>query len=98
MIYVLQDVNMECFRRPTCSGTHYVTGYMGECGLRGGYAEIINLDEQVKAMYLKSISAKLCPTTLGQVGVASLPCREHSPMAELKLTKWKQNGKLKNNS
>ncbi|XP_050704696.1 alanine aminotransferase 1-like [Eriocheir sinensis] len=41
-------------------------GYMGECGLRGGYAEIINLDPQVKAMYLKSISAKLCPTTLGQ--------------------------------
>lgn len=42
-------------------------GYMGECGLRGGYAEIINLDPSVKAMYLKSISAKLCPTTLGQV-------------------------------
>lgn len=41
-------------------------GYMGECGLRGGYAEIINLDPDVKAMYLKSISAKLCPTTLGQ--------------------------------
>ncbi|XP_069990436.1 alanine aminotransferase 1-like, partial [Penaeus vannamei] len=38
-------------------------GYMGECGLRGGYAEIINLDPAVKAMYLKSISAKLCPTT-----------------------------------
>ncbi|XP_045596469.1 alanine aminotransferase 2 [Procambarus clarkii] len=41
-------------------------GYMGECGLRGGYAELINVDPQVKAMYLKSISAKLCPTTLGQ--------------------------------
>lgn len=45
---------------------------MGECGLRGGYAEIINLDPQVKAMYLKSISAKLCPTTLGQVGALFL--------------------------
>ncbi|MPD04838.1 Alanine aminotransferase 2 [Portunus trituberculatus] len=42
---------------------------MGECGLRGGYAELINLDPQVKAMYLKSISAKLCPTTLGQVWI-----------------------------
>lgn len=41
-------------------------GYMGECGLRGGYAEIINLDPEVKAMLLKSISAKLCPTVLGQ--------------------------------
>ncbi len=42
-------------------------GFMGECGFRGGYAEVVNMDPGVKAMYLKSISAKLCPTTLGQV-------------------------------
>lgn len=42
-------------------------GYMGECGLRGGYSEVINLDPAVRAMLLKSISAMLCPTTLGQV-------------------------------
>ena len=42
-------------------------GYMGECGIRGGYAEICNVDPQVKAMLLKSISAKLCPTVIGQV-------------------------------
>ncbi|KAJ8924559.1 hypothetical protein NQ315_000708 [Exocentrus adspersus] len=41
-------------------------GYLGECGLRGGYAEVINLDPAVKAMYLKAISAMLCPTVLGQ--------------------------------
>lgn len=41
-------------------------GYMGECGLRGGYSEVINLDPHVKAMLLKSISAMLCPTVLGQ--------------------------------
>ena len=35
---------------------------MGECGLRGGYAEIVNMDPDVKALDLKSISAKLCPT------------------------------------
>ena len=37
-------------------------GYMGECGIRGGYTEVTNLDPDVKAMLLKSISAKLCPT------------------------------------
>jgi len=42
-------------------------GYMGECGLRGGYTEVINLDPDVKAMLLKSVSAMLCPTVLGQV-------------------------------
>ena len=47
-------------------------GYMGECGLRGGYAEILNLDPAVKALYLKSISAKLCPTVLGQVNEQQL--------------------------
>jgi alanine transaminase len=44
-------------------------GYMGECGLRGGYTEIINMEPNVKAMLLKSISAALCPTVLGQVCV-----------------------------
>ncbi|KRX55960.1 Alanine aminotransferase 2, partial [Trichinella sp. T9] len=42
-------------------------GYMGECGLRGGYAEIVNMDPEILAMYKKSISAKLCPSVLGQI-------------------------------
>ena len=29
----------------TCS-----KGYMGECGIRGGYAEIVNMDTSVMAM------------------------------------------------
>jgi alanine transaminase len=41
-------------------------GYMGECGLRGGYTEVVNLEPNVRAMLLKSISAMLCPTVLGQ--------------------------------
>jgi len=45
----------------TCS-----KGYMGECGIRGGYAEVINMDPNVFAMLQKSISAKLCPTVIGQ--------------------------------
>ena len=40
---------------------------MGECGVRGGYAEIVNMDPDVMAMLQKSISAKLCPPILGQV-------------------------------
>lgn len=33
-------------------------GYMGECGIRGGYAEVINMCPDVKAMLLKSISGE----------------------------------------
>ncbi|XP_011141033.1 alanine aminotransferase 2 isoform X2 [Harpegnathos saltator] len=44
-------------------------GYMGECGIRGGYGEIINMDPQVMTILLKSISTMLCPTVLGQVAM-----------------------------
>lgn len=42
-------------------------GYMGECGLRGGYMELCNLNPAVQAELFKCISAMLCPTVLGQV-------------------------------
>lgn len=42
-------------------------GYMGECGIRGGYGEFVNMDPKVMAILQKSISAMLCPTVLGQV-------------------------------
>ncbi|XP_037050722.1 alanine aminotransferase 1 [Bradysia coprophila] len=44
-------------------------GYMGECGIRGGYCELINLDPEVRAMFQKSLSAQLCPTTIGQAAI-----------------------------
>ncbi|KAL4720772.1 hypothetical protein ACJJTC_002378 [Scirpophaga incertulas] len=44
-------------------------GYMGECGLRGGWMELLNLDAAVQAHLYKAISAMLCPTSLGQAAV-----------------------------
>lgn len=44
-----------------------LSGYMGECGIRGGYAEIINMDPEVMDVLLRSISTRLCPSVLGQV-------------------------------
>ncbi|XP_061879650.1 alanine aminotransferase 2-like isoform X1 [Entelurus aequoreus] len=41
--------------------------YMGECGLRGGYMEIINMDNEVKAQLTKLVSVRLCPPVPGQV-------------------------------
>ncbi|KAJ4936722.1 hypothetical protein JOQ06_001308 [Pogonophryne albipinna] len=40
--------------------------YMGECGFRGGYMEIINLDEEVRAQLTKLLSVRLCPPVPGQ--------------------------------
>ncbi|CAI5673412.1 unnamed protein product [Oreochromis niloticus] len=40
--------------------------YMGECGFRGGYMEVINLDPEVKAQLIKLVSVRLCPPVPGQ--------------------------------
>ncbi|KAK2144732.1 hypothetical protein LSH36_735g01034 [Paralvinella palmiformis] len=51
-------------------------GYMGECGYRGGYCEAVNMDPDVFAMLMKSISAKLCPSVSGQ---AAMECVVNPP-------------------
>jgi alanine transaminase len=60
-------------------------GYMGECGIRGGYAEVINMCPEVKALLLKSISAQLCPTTIGQacIDVVVNPPKKGEPSYDL---------------
>ncbi|KAM4605118.1 alanine aminotransferase 2-like isoform 1-T1 [Polymixia lowei] len=40
--------------------------YMGECGFRGGYMEMINMDPEVKAQLTKLVSVRLCPPVPGQ--------------------------------
>ena len=39
------------------------------CGLRGGYAELYNWDPAIKAEFMKLLSARLCPTVLGQAAM-----------------------------
>ncbi|KAI3386409.1 hypothetical protein SNEBB_000917 [Seison nebaliae] len=45
-------------------------GYFGECGLRGGYMEVMNFDPAVEAMLYKMLTAKLCPSSIGQAAVS----------------------------
>ncbi|KAH9280476.1 Alanine aminotransferase 2 [Echinococcus granulosus] len=42
-------------------------GFMGECGFRGGYCELVNFDPEVRAQLYKCLSARLCPPVLGQL-------------------------------
>lgn len=44
-------------------------GYMGECGIRGGWMELMNMDPGVQANLYKAISATLCPSVVGQAAV-----------------------------
>ncbi|XP_016160973.1 PREDICTED: alanine aminotransferase 2-like [Ficedula albicollis] len=42
-------------------------GFMGECGLRGGYVEVVNMHPEVKAELSKLVSVRLCPPVIGQM-------------------------------
>lgn len=60
-------------------------GYMGECGLRGGYMEIENFDPQVRATLLKQFSARLCSSLIGQFAIDCVvkPPKPGDPSYEL---------------
>lgn len=47
-------------------------GYSGECGRRGGFMELVNIDEDVLAQINKISSVGLCPPASGQIGVDCL--------------------------
>ncbi|KAK9239111.1 pyridoxal phosphate-dependent transferase [Lipomyces kononenkoae] len=42
-------------------------GMVGECGQRGGYVELVGIDEQVLDELYKLVSISLCPAVSGQV-------------------------------
>lgn len=44
-------------------------GYMGECGMRGGYMEIHNMDQGLKDQLYKMSSINLSPNVVGQLAV-----------------------------
>eukprot|EP00803_Ostreobium_quekettii_P003210 evm.model.scf_2660.3 EVM.evm.TU.scf_2660.3 scf_2660:14056-20696(-) len=59
-----------CTSVELCSFHSISKGTPGECGLRGGYVELVNIDpETVKELY-KLVSVNLCPNTTGQVAMS----------------------------
>lgn len=60
-------------------------GFMGECGRRGGYMEVVGLEGQVVDEFLKIWSVNLCPNLSGQISMANLmqPPRPGQPSYEL---------------
>ena len=47
-------------------------GQYGECGLRGGYMQTMNIHDGTVAAMNKVASVNLCPNTMGQVCLLSL--------------------------
>lgn len=53
-------------------------GFTGECGRRGGYMELVNIDPEVKDQFYKLVSVNLCSNIEGQlmVGMMTNPPKE----------------------
>jgi len=47
-------------------------GYYGECGLRGGYVHMDNIDDKINEQLYKLMSMTLCSNTIGQAMMASV--------------------------
>ncbi|KAH9639672.1 hypothetical protein HF086_002498 [Spodoptera exigua] len=58
-------------------------GYTGECGLRGGWMELCNMDPGVQGHLYKTLSAMLCPATVGQAAVDCVGAMYAFPRIEL---------------
>jgi alanine transaminase len=60
-------------------------GFLGECGLRGGYFEMLGIPQEVQAEILKLTSISLCSNSIGQVatGVMVNPPRRGDPSYDL---------------
>jgi len=71
---VVRDWEKETGRRgPMLFSFHSVSkGYLGECGLRGGYLECCNVPQPILDELYKSYSVCLCSNTVGQVVVSCM--------------------------
>jgi len=60
-------------------------GFMGECGARAGYFEVVNMEPNVLAELKKLSSAQLCSSVLGQVCMGTVvdPPKPGEPSYEL---------------
>ena len=74
----IRDVSLFSFH--SCS-----KGFLGECGVRGGYFECRNVPADVTAQILKLQSVSLCSNLLGQVATYAMihPPRKGDPSWEL---------------
>ncbi|KAJ1082798.1 hypothetical protein NDU88_002963 [Pleurodeles waltl] len=67
---VLYEMGPEYFNNVELASFHSTSkGYMGECGYRGGYMEVINLHPEIREQLLKMLSVRLCPPVSGQAAM-----------------------------
>ncbi|KAM6458499.1 alanine aminotransferase 1 isoform 5-T5 [Liasis olivaceus] len=65
---VLFEMGPKYSRSVELASFHSISkGFMGECGFRGGYMEVINMDPAVQQQLTKLVSVRLCPPVTAQI-------------------------------
>lgn len=83
---VLAEMNAEISNSVELISFHSCSkGFLGECGIRGGYAEMHNFDPQVIEIVKKQKTLYLCPNTIGQL-MMDLKVRPPNASLESKAT------------
>ncbi|CAF1125354.1 unnamed protein product [Rotaria sp. Silwood1] len=82
---VLMDLGAPYNRMEIASFHSASKGWHGECGSRGGYYELVNIDKDVRLQVNKLISASLCSGAWGQAMMDAIinPPKEGEPSYEL---------------
>jgi len=67
------------------------TGILGECGLRCGCSEMVNIKEDVVEVYKKSICVKMCSSVMGQIALDCIICppQPQEPSYQHFIQEWK---------
>ncbi|XP_078139827.1 alanine aminotransferase 2-like [Centroberyx gerrardi] len=79
---ILYEMGPEYFNSVELASFHSTSkGYTGECGFRGGYMEVLNMDPEVNAQLVKLLSVRLCPPVSGQAAMDVIvnPPKLHEP-------------------
>eukprot|EP01006_Ploeotia_vitrea_P022535 TRINITY_DN54945_c0_g1_i1.p1 TRINITY_DN54945_c0_g1~~TRINITY_DN54945_c0_g1_i1.p1 ORF type:complete len:513 (-),score=85.36 TRINITY_DN54945_c0_g1_i1:108-1553(-) len=67
---VMYDIGGDVAKETILCSFHSISkGMTGECGLRGGYMELLNWPADLQAQLYKLVSVGLCPNVFGQWGV-----------------------------
>ncbi|XP_074616609.1 alanine aminotransferase 2-like isoform X1 [Acropora palmata] len=75
---VLRDLGPDYTKFQLISLHSSAKGYIGECGLRGGYIELVGFSNQVKLRVKTYLSARSCSSTVGQA-ILGLACNPPKP-------------------
>ena len=66
-VFIENDIKTQLYSLHSCS-----KGFVGECGLRGGYINAINLENREKSVIEKWLSMRLSPNSIGQLCIYAM--------------------------